>query len=48
MIRVQTEDFDVGAELARLTAGRTDVGGVASFVGIVRAGRATIPGAGAW
>jgi molybdopterin synthase catalytic subunit len=37
MIRVQAEDFDVGAELARLTAGRTDVGGVASFVGIVRA-----------
>jgi len=39
-VRVQTEDFDVGAELARLTAGRTDVGGVASFVGIVRAGTA--------
>ena len=40
MIRVQAEDFDVGAELARLTAGRTDVGGVASFVGIVRASSA--------
>ena len=37
MIRVQAEDFDVGAELARLSDGRTDVGGVASFVGIVRA-----------
>jgi molybdopterin synthase catalytic subunit len=37
MIRVQAEDFDVGAELARLTTGRTDVGGVASFVGVVRA-----------
>lgn len=36
MIRVQEEDFDVGAEFARLTDGRTDVGGVASFVGIVR------------
>src|SRR5882724_628769 len=36
MIRVQLEDFDVGAELARLTAGRTDVGGVASFIGLVR------------
>jgi molybdopterin synthase catalytic subunit len=36
MIRVQVEDFDVGAELARLTAGRTDVGGVASFIGLVR------------
>ena len=36
MIRVQAEDFDVGAELNRLTAGRTDVGGLASFVGLVR------------
>jgi molybdopterin synthase catalytic subunit len=36
MIKVQREDFDVGAELAALTAGRTDVGGVASFVGLVR------------
>jgi molybdopterin synthase catalytic subunit len=36
MIRVQREDFDVGAELAALTRGRTDVGGVASFVGLVR------------
>ena len=36
MIKVQREDFDVGTELAALTAGRTDVGGVASFVGLVR------------
>jgi len=36
MIRVQQEDFDVGAELSRLTAGRTDVGGVATFIGLVR------------
>jgi molybdopterin synthase catalytic subunit len=35
-VRVQREDFDVGAELARLTAGRTDVGAVTSFVGLVR------------
>ncbi|HSS83937.1 MAG TPA: molybdenum cofactor biosynthesis protein MoaE [Reyranella sp.] len=41
MIRVQAEDFDVGVELARLTVGRSDVGGVASFVGIVRADTAT-------
>lgn len=33
---MQEEDFDVGAEFVRLTDGRTDVGGVASFVGIVR------------
>ena len=36
MIRVQREDFDVGAELAALTAGNLQVGGVASFVGLVR------------
>jgi molybdopterin synthase catalytic subunit len=36
MIRVQREDFDVGAELAKMTAGRTDIGGLASFVGLVR------------
>ena len=38
MIRVQAEDFDVGAELARIGQGRGDIGGVASFVGIVRGG----------
>ena len=36
MIRVQEQPFDVGAELAALTAGRTDIGAVASFVGLVR------------
>ena len=36
MIRVQREDFDTGAELAALTRGKTTVGGVASFVGLVR------------
>jgi molybdopterin synthase catalytic subunit len=36
MIRVQPDDFDVGAELSRLTAGRTDIGGVATFIGLVR------------
>jgi molybdopterin synthase catalytic subunit len=36
MIRVQREDFDVGAELAKLTAGRHDIGGVVTFVGLVR------------
>ena len=42
MIRVQEEDFDVGAEFARLTDGRTDVGGVASFVGVVRDAAGTV------
>ena len=36
-VRVQPEDFDVGRELEALTRGRTDVGGLASFVGLVRA-----------
>ena len=37
MIRVQEQLFDVGAELTALTAGRTDLGALASFVGLVRA-----------
>ncbi len=36
MIRVQREDFDVGAEMAALTAGNHAVGGLAVFVGLVR------------
>jgi molybdopterin synthase catalytic subunit len=36
MIRVQREDFDVGAELGKLTRGNLRVGGVASFIGLVR------------
>ncbi len=36
MIRVQSEDFDVGAELARLDGNGKNVGGVCSFVGLVR------------
>lgn len=35
-VRVQREDFDIGAEVARLVAGRTDVGAVATFTGVVR------------
>jgi len=35
-VRVQADDFDVGAEIARLHEGRTDVGAVASFVGLCR------------
>jgi molybdopterin synthase catalytic subunit len=34
--RVQREDFDPGIELERLSAGDTAVGGVASFIGLVR------------
>jgi molybdopterin synthase catalytic subunit len=36
MIKVQREDFDIGAELAQLTDGNTKVGGLATFVGLVR------------
>jgi molybdopterin synthase catalytic subunit len=36
MIRVQEQPFDAGAEVASLTAGRTDIGAVASFIGLVR------------
>ncbi len=35
-VRVQQEDFDVGAELAALGAGNHAIGGIASFVGVVR------------
>jgi molybdopterin synthase catalytic subunit len=36
-VRVQEADFDTGHELESLTRGRTDVGAVASFTGLVRA-----------
>jgi len=39
-VSVQQADFDAGAEIAALTAGREDVGAVASFVGLVRADKA--------
>ena len=35
-VRVQREDFDVGAELERLAAGNRQIGGVVSFTGLVR------------
>lgn len=35
-IRVQDKDFDVGAEIQALTAGRTDIGAVVTFTGLVR------------
>ena len=35
-IVVHEADFDVGAEIAALTAGRTDIGGIGCFVGTVR------------
>lgn len=35
-VRVQTEDFDLAEELARLAQGNRSVGGIVSFVGLVR------------
>ncbi len=36
MIRVQQDDFDIGAEIAALKAGRSDIGAIVSFIGTVR------------
>ena len=36
VVKVQSEDFDVGAELSALTTGNTAIGGMTSFVGLVR------------
>jgi molybdopterin synthase catalytic subunit len=35
-VRIQTQAFDAGAEIAAIHRGRPDVGAVASFVGLVR------------
>ncbi len=36
LVRVQKESFDVAAEAARLTRGRTDIGALVSFTGLCR------------
>jgi molybdopterin synthase catalytic subunit len=35
-VRIQAEDFDSGAEIARLRLARPDIGAVAAFIGQVR------------
>ena len=35
-VRIQTEDFDIGAEIAQLRRANPKIGAVASFVGVVR------------
>ncbi|ESX92396.1 molybdenum cofactor biosynthesis protein MoaE [Mesorhizobium sp. LNJC405B00] len=35
-VRIQRDDFDVAAEIAKLTGGRADIGGVVSFSGLCR------------
>lgn len=42
-VSVQADDFDLGAELAALRAGRSDIGALVSFSGLVR----EMPGGGA-
>jgi molybdopterin synthase catalytic subunit len=37
-VRVQREDFDIGAEIAAVGRAGADVGGIASFLGVVRGG----------
>ena len=37
-VRVQEDDFDIGAEIKRIGAGRTDIGAIVSFTGTVRGG----------
>ncbi|PHS77518.1 MAG: molybdenum cofactor biosynthesis protein MoaE [Rhodospirillaceae bacterium] len=36
MIRIQEDDFDPGIEISKLTDGQTHIGGVCSFIGLVR------------
>lgn len=42
-VRVQEDDFDIGAEVRRVTAGRTDIGAIVTFTGTVRGGDETMP-----
>jgi molybdopterin synthase catalytic subunit len=36
VIRIQSEDFDLNAEVAALTAGRADIGAIVTFAGLCR------------
>ena len=36
VVRVEARDFDVGAEVRALTAGRTDIGAIVTFTGTMR------------
>ena len=36
MIRIQTDDFDIGQELKKISSGDDGIGAVCSFVGLVR------------
>jgi molybdopterin synthase catalytic subunit len=36
MVRVEEDDFDLSTEVKKITDGRTDIGAVVSFTGLVR------------
>jgi molybdopterin synthase catalytic subunit len=36
IVRIQREDFDIQAEISRLTRGRADIGAVVTFTGLCR------------
>lgn len=40
-VQIQEQDFEIGAEVRELVHGRTDVGAIVTFTGIVRGGDAT-------
>ncbi len=42
-VRVQADDFDVGAEVRAVSAGRTDIGAIVTFTGTVRGGDGDTP-----
>lgn len=42
-VRVEAEDFDIGAEIKRLTSNRTDIGAVVTFTGTVRGSAGDAP-----
>src|SRR5437879_3475744 len=42
-VRLQQQDFDVNAEVAALTSGRTDIGAVVTFTGVCRGSEAGEP-----
>ncbi|HEV7982235.1 MAG TPA: molybdenum cofactor biosynthesis protein MoaE [Xanthobacteraceae bacterium] len=42
-VRLQSEDFEAGAEARRLTAGPTDIGAIVTFTGICRGAEAGAP-----
>jgi molybdopterin synthase catalytic subunit len=42
VIRIQREDFDIAAEIAALTAGRSDIGAIVTFTGTVRDQHGTV------